>query len=83
MTWPLVRIRVGVSSLGDPVLSLCGVERHCTLARRGVRTLVSSSHPSFGLSVFFLGGEALSSVQKKNFTVVFDSRTHAIGAGAR
>ena len=78
MTWPLVRIRVGVSSCGNPVLSLCGVERHW----RGVRT-PSSSHPSFGFSVFFLGGEALSSVQKKNFTVVFDSRTHAIGAGAR
>ena len=35
MTWPLVRIRVGVSSRGNPVLSLCGVERHW----RGVRTL--------------------------------------------
>ena len=55
MTWPLVRIRVGVSSRGNPVLSLCGVERHW----RGVRTLSSC------LSVFFLGGEALSSLHKR------------------
>ena len=78
MTWPLVRIRVGVSSCGNPVLSLCGVERHW----RGVRT-PSSSHPSFGLSVFFLGGEALSSVQKRILRSFLIHARRAIGAGAR
>ena len=81
MTWPLVIIRVGVSSLGNPVLSLCGVERHWRGAASG--RLVFSSHPSFGLSVFFLGGEALSSLQKRILRSFLIHARRAIGAGAR